>query len=203
MFDAVSRPARLRASFVRYSRLAILGLLAPSFVRAGAAMVGTPVRGTTGELLAVLPAALFALAGAMAVRSGGRGGRRAVLATSAGFAAAGAMASAAYGSLQGLTGREPAAVVAGVVVSAFAVAFAVAGTATAVGLRLPSAGVRRAAVLSLGAGAIGGAVALLPFLAAAAGLTATIPYVDMFLAVVAAFGCVMIPFVGVGEGVSG
>ena len=207
MFTKPVAPS-LASQFARLARLAILGLLAPAAIRAFASTAGMPLRGWSADALMVLPLLAFGVTGVFAARAAVA---RATVASSsrttvmvattprlawaaAGFAACGALAALAFGSLQGLTGREPALVVIGVVVAGFGAGFGIAAAGLASALRLRAAFTRRVTAMAAGGGLLGGLLALLPFFAAIAGLGSRSSVADMTLAVIAAFGCVIVPY---------
>ncbi len=190
-FAAAGEPAAPR--FSRFGRLAIAGLLSPSLLRAAASAAGMPLRGLAQDALFVIPPVLFAVAAVLAGAPWATR-RRARLGLAAGFFLAGALVAPAYDSLQGLTGREPAAIAIGVVTGAFAAGFALAAGLAAAGAGAAARVVATAALRGFAAGAAGGVIALVPLLASLAGAAGRLSYLDMAVAVAAAFGCVLVPF---------
>jgi hypothetical protein len=179
--------------FSRFGRLALAGLLAPSIVRTVASAAGVPLRGALQDALVLLPPILFAAAAGLAA-SPRISSRRTRLGVAAGFFMAGLLSAFAYDSLQGLTGREPAGVTVAAVTASFAAGFALATGLTALAAGTGPRVVAGAAARGLGAGACGGLIALAPFLLSLAGAAGRVAYLDMALAVAAAFGCVLVPF---------
>jgi hypothetical protein len=143
----------------------------------------------------------FAGSGALAASALG-GGRRSTVLLAFGFAISGITVSAAYGSLQGLSGRESFFIVTAVVVSAHALGYVAAATAGAIALRLAGRAAARMARHGAVAGGIGGVIALVPFLLAAARMSIPIPYATEAIAVGSFLGCVIVPYriVGVALG---
>lgn len=111
----------------------------------------------------------FAAGGALGVAPLS-GDRRAIAGSAAAFAVAGIIATWALEMLQGLTGRERAGTVLLFAVLSLAIAFAVAGGASAACLRAGAPGAARVGVASGAGGAVGGMFLVLPFLLSKVGL---------------------------------
>ncbi len=185
------RPAAV--AFARAARMSLVGLLAPGAITMLASSMGRPLAGPARTLLEIIPVLAFAGSGALAASALG-GGRRSAVLLAFGFGMAGITVSLAYGSLQGLSGRESTVVVTAVVVPAFALGYAAAATAGAIGLRQTGRTVAGMARHGVVAGGIGGVVALVPFLLAAARMAIPIPYATEAVAVGSLLGCVIVPY---------
>jgi len=185
------------ARFSRAARIAIAGLLVPALALQAASALEWPAAGMAREALAWLPVLAFCLSGHVAGAALERGTRGKAL-TAAGFTAAGLLVAPAFGSLQGLTGRESPVVVTAVVTGAFALAFGAAAGAGALALGLSRRLAAGTVLLGLLAGVAGGLLALLPFISATLGVKGTFGYLDMALAVASVLGCLIVPYRGVG-----
>jgi hypothetical protein len=190
--DLAAEPRGLARRFSRAARLALAGLVLPPLVLAVASSAGAPATGLVREAVAGLAAVGFASCGIVGGAALGRG-RRGRLIMAAAYVVTGFFVSPAYSSLQGLTGREPVAVVAGVVAGAFAAGFAIAAGAGAFVLGATRLAIAEAGGLGAAAGLAGGACALLPFGLVAAGAHRGTGYAAMAVSVAAILGCLILP----------
>ena len=197
-----SRNPSLPVLFSRAARFAIAGLILPPALLGAASMLGHPLRANVEALTWAVALAGFSTTGWIAGRR--FDGRRVIaLQTAAAFSAGGAIVTPAFHALQGLSGRESALTVVAGVVGGFALGFGLAGAATSAiaGSRGPR--LRAAARLSALGGALGGLLALLPYLWARLGLTGPIAgYARMAVAVFAFLGCIIVPCRVVGTAVA-
>jgi hypothetical protein len=190
--DLAAERRELGPRFSRAARLAIAGLVLPPLILAVASSAGAPAKGVVREAVMGTAAIGFALCGL----SGGRAlerGRRGQVIMAAAYVVTGLFVSPAFASLQGLSGREPVAIVAGVVAGAFAAGFGVAAGAGAVVLGAGRTTVARATALGVASGAAGGACVLIPFAIAAAGLGRGTGYVNVAVAVASVLGGLILP----------
>jgi hypothetical protein len=173
-------------------RLMVAAVIVPPLVLAVLASWEVPVPRSARTLTDWSPVALFAMVGAWVggVWPQQSAGRRWL---GAAFGAAGLVVVPAYQSLQGLSGREPLLLVAGIVAGSFGLGFGAIATGGAVALGLEGRQRLRLGLRGCGAGVAGGALALAPVIANAIGLGAAGPYVRVPLAVVAVFGCLAVP----------
>jgi hypothetical protein len=194
LFTDTARTRDLASRFARAARFALAGLLLPPALLALASLFGAPLRSGVEALTWILALAGFAAAGWMAglglpPRPGSS------LQTAAAFAAGGALVTPAFHALQGLTGKEPFALVAGFTLAGFGLGFGLAGAASAAIAGIVRSGLARAAVASTASGCLGGLIALLPWAWSVLRLQVVGgDYARMALAVVAFLGCVIVPF---------
>lgn len=191
-------PAVAARAFSRAARVSVAGLLIPPLVLMLASTADVSVPGGVRGMLAWVPVLAFSASGWLAVSPLGVRRPRAWWLV-AGFTAAGLAVVPAYGSLQGLTGREPVSLVVGLVGGAFAAGFALAAMAGGHMLAAGGGAVWRLAVVGGLAGTAGSVCALLPYLAAATGLGPAGAYLRMPLAVIATLGCLIVPYRIVGS----
>lgn len=194
LFDAMETPDRLPARFAKAARAALVGLVLPPAVLALASTAGIPLRSGVAGLFIVLPALGFAASGLMAGAAFGLG-RRVTWTFAGALLVGGSLIGVTYRSLQGLTGREPTALILSVPVAGFAVGFAVAALVGA--LSLPPTKGRRARLVRHSAvgGAIGGLIAALPVLVSPPAVDNTAAqYGWMALTVASFFACLILPY---------
>lgn len=190
--DLNAERRELAPRFSRAARLAIAGLVLPPLILAVASSAGAPAQGLVREAIMGTAAVGFALCG-LSVGTALDRGRRGKAIMAAAYVLTGLFVSPAFASLQGLTGREPVAIVAGVVAGAFAAGFGVAAGAGAVVLGAGRRTIVRTAALGLAAGAAGGACVLIPFAMAAAGRGRSTGYVGVAVAVASVLGGLILP----------
>jgi hypothetical protein len=184
----------LPLAFARAARLALVGLVGPPALLGLSSAGGHPFR--SGIEFATWLGALLGFAGAgwMVSRSAGSRARSTGLLV-AGFVAIGAGMTPAFRGLQGLTGREPVAVVLVATVGAFSAGFGLGGAIAARGLGLATSRLAPTAAACAIAGAAGGALALLPYAWSLLGCRFRgDTYLWMALTVIALLGCVIVPF---------
>jgi hypothetical protein len=192
------RQDEIRTAFARAARLALAGLLAAPALLGAASAAGYPLRVAVGPVSWAFALAGFTGAGWLAGRRLRIGPSR-TAALAGAFAIAGLFVTPAYGSLQGLTGREPFLSAAAATLALFTAAFLLAG---AIAARQVGAG--RLAWQELGrcaaGGCCGGALAMLP--SAWAWIRLDVPgeaLIVMTLAVVGFLGSLIAPFTIVGS----
>ena len=186
-------PVVAARAFSRAARLSIAGLLLPSIALMLMSAAGRAVPGGIRTMLDWVPVLAFSVSGWLAATSLGIR-RRGAGWFIGGFTAAGLAVVPAYGSLQGLTGRESVPVVIGFVGGLFITGFAVAAIAGARSLEGGPGSLKRFAVAGCVAGAAGAAFVLLPFVAAVTVPGAAGGYLRMPLAVTSTFGCLIVPY---------
>jgi hypothetical protein len=198
VFGSWDAPVSAAGALARAARFALVGLLAPDVLAVVASSMGFPLPRVARMLLLIVPPVAFAASGAVAASAMGLG-RRGRLWMTAGFAAAALTVAPAYGILQGLTGRESIVVAVLVIVPAFAVGFAAAAAAGALAIGVERRAAAAVALRGALAGSLGGLIALLPFLAAAARLLPGSSYARPALVVASALGCLILPYRLVGS----
>ena len=184
---AGAAPVGAARGCARGARLSIAGLLLPSISLMLMSAAGRAVPGGIRTMLDWVPVLAFSGSGWLAATSLGIR-RRGAGWFIGGFTAAGLAVVPAYGSLQGLTGRESVPVVIGFVGGLFITGFAVAAIEGGPG------SLKRFAVAGCVAGAAGAAFVLLPFVAAVTVPGAAGGYLRMPLAVTSTFGCLIVPY---------
>jgi hypothetical protein len=189
------------AGFSRAARIALAGLILPQAALSLAASLGLPLRAGVWLVLSFTGVAGFGAAGAMAGASLARG-RRTTGGFAFGFLLAGCLVVPAMQSLQGLSGREPVAVVSGFVISAFGAGFGLAGFAGSTAAGLSRALGRRLATKAALSGAAGGIIALGPSLLMHLRLSFSgAAYLTLLVAVVSFLSCIIVPFRSIGRAI--
>lgn len=194
LFDDAAPAEDLPSACARAARAALAGLLAPQALIAVASSAGAPLRSGIGLTVLLGALAGFGLSGVMLGAALGRG-RRVTAWGGVALLLTGTAVTPAFTSLQGLTGREPVAIIVGTILGGFMGGFAMAGGVLAAALHVAAPAVRRVVLWWTVAGGAGGAFALLPY-----GWSLWGPgfpgsgYVHTTLTVAAFLGCLIVPF---------
>lgn len=166
--------------------MALVGLLLPAAIVSAAGTVALSLPAPVRSVLPVLSVLAFATSGVVIARRLGRAAQARPLGLALGVT--GAFVTWAFGSLTGLSGREPLSIVVPLILAAFAAGFAVPAIAWG----------RRLAWRGAAAGLVGGTIALVPFLLTASRLALPWPYVRELLTVASWLGCVIVPYAWLG-----
>jgi hypothetical protein len=182
------------AACARAGRAALAGLILPPALAAGCSLAGWPLRAGLDVLTWATALAGFATSGWLCARAISQSGVRALV-TAGGFALGGGLVTLASNGLQGLSGREPAWAVVAATLGGFAGGFALAAAVAAIPPQRIARPPRRAAWRGAGAGALGALLALVPWFAARLAPTAAWGgYLALPLAIIGAFGSIVVPF---------
>ncbi|RPJ72476.1 MAG: hypothetical protein EHM24_09340 [Acidobacteria bacterium] len=181
---------RATIAFARGGLFAIAALLASGRI-GGLARDLPSLAAAFGALQLALPLVGFALAGAVGGASLGTG-RRATLGFAGGCFLAGAVLSAAWPHLSGLTGHESLAAVLSFAAAAWAGAFGIAGAIG--GACLARGRTWHVGAGFAGGGAVGAVLLVMPVLLAPAGLHAWPPTVQLAVTVTSSAAGLLAPF---------